>query len=46
MTDFLEFTRLVGGMPFWVLVAGIVLAAFALAAYAIYAVLAVTKGRT
>ncbi|MBP1092154.1 hypothetical protein [Bradyrhizobium diazoefficiens] len=46
MTEFLEFTRLVGGMPFWALIAGVVLAAFALAAYAIHAVLAVTKDRT
>jgi len=46
MTEILEFTRLIGGMPFWIAVAVVIIAAFGLAAFAIYAVLAVAKGRT
>jgi hypothetical protein len=45
MQEFVELTRLVGGMPFWMVVALVVLGGFALAAYAIHAVLAVTKDR-
>jgi len=33
----LEFTRLIGGMPFWIAVAVVIIAAFGLAAFAIYA---------
>ena len=45
MPDLNEISKTLGGMPFEGLVAVIILAAFGLAAYAIYAVLAVVKGR-
>jgi hypothetical protein len=45
MPDLNEITKTLGGMPFEGLVAFIILAAFGLAAYAIYAVLTVVKGR-
>jgi len=40
-----EILKALGGMPFEVLVAVVMLAAFGLAAYAIFAVVTVTKGR-
>ena len=46
MQELVEFAGLLGGMPFWVLIATVVLGAFGLAAYAIHAVLTVTKDRT
>jgi hypothetical protein len=45
MPDLNEISKTLGGMPVGGLVAVIVLAAFGLAAFAIYAVLTVTKGR-
>jgi hypothetical protein len=39
-----DFSRIIGEMPFEALVAVVLLAGFALAAYAIYAVVLVTKG--
>lgn len=41
----LQFVPLLGEMPFWAVVAAVVLGGFALAAYAIYAVLTVTKSK-
>lgn len=46
MHDLIEFAHLLGGMPFWTLIAAVVLGGFALAAFAIYAVLAATRGRS
>ena len=40
-----EILKILGGMPIGVLVAVVMLAAFGLAAYAIFAVVTVTKGR-
>jgi hypothetical protein len=45
MPDLNEISKTLGGMPFEGLVAVIILAAFGLAAYAIYAVSSVVKGR-
>jgi hypothetical protein len=45
MPNFDEFSKTLAGMPFEGLVALIILAAFGLAAYAIYAVLSVARGR-
>jgi hypothetical protein len=45
MPDLNEISKTLGGMPIEGLIAVIVLAAFGLAAYAIYAVLTVAKGR-
>jgi hypothetical protein len=45
MPDFNGISKTLGAMPFEGLVALIILAAFGLAAYAIYAVLTVVKGR-
>lgn len=45
MPDFNEISKALGGMPLEGLVASVILAAFGLAAYAIYAVLTVVKRR-
>ncbi len=45
MSELNEISKTLGGLPFEGLVAVVVLAGFALAAYAIYAVLNVVKGR-
>lgn len=44
--ELIELPQTRGGFPIWVLVAFVVLSAFALAAFAIHAVLTVTKGRS
>ena len=45
MQGIVEMSKVVGAMPPWTLVAGVVLAGFGLAAFAIYAVMSVAKGR-
>ena len=45
MPDLNEIHKTLGAMPFEGLIALVILAAFGLAAFAIYAVLAVVKGR-
>lgn len=45
MQELTELSKVLAGMPLWGLIAFIVLAGFGLAAYAIHAVLTVTKGR-
>ena len=45
MQELTELSQTLGCLPIWVLVAFVVLSAFALAAFAIHAVLTVTKGR-
>lgn len=45
MQEIVEATKVVSSMPPWALVAAVVFAGFALAAYAIYAVTSVAKGR-
>lgn len=45
MDKLTEFSQALGGMPVGALMALVILAGFALAAYAIYAVTKITKGR-
>jgi hypothetical protein len=45
MADINEFFRILGSLPVWALVTAVVLTAFGLAGYAIYAVLSVAKER-
>jgi hypothetical protein len=45
MTEINEISKTLGGMPVGPLVAIVILAGFALAAYAIYAIVTVSKGR-
>lgn len=45
MDKLTEFSQALGGMPVGALIALVILAGFALAAYAIYAVTKITKGR-
>jgi hypothetical protein len=45
MQDLTALSQTLGGLPAWALMALVVLSAFALAAFAIHAVLTVTKGR-
>lgn len=45
MPDFNAFAKTVGDMPGGALIAIVILAGFALAGYAIYAVMSITKGR-
>lgn len=44
MRDLTELSQTLGGLPIWALVTFVVLGAFALAAFAIHAVLTVTRG--
>jgi uncharacterized membrane protein YbhN (UPF0104 family) len=45
MTDVNEFLRILGTLPVWALVTAVVITAFALAGYAIYAVSSIAKER-
>jgi hypothetical protein len=45
MQELSQLAKALGGMPLGALIAAVVLAGFALAAYAIYAVLSATKER-
>lgn len=45
MQELTELSKTLGGLPIWVVVGIVVLSGFALAAFAIHAVLTVTKDR-